>query len=81
MGMKQFSTTLLVSPYQDRERIVDLGNAIALKHDLEFLAPDLRSKHSETKTNAIKLGLYRQTYCGCLLSEYERHYAGKEILS
>lgn len=80
MGFEQFSTTLLVSPYQDRERILELGKKMGLKYGLEFLAPDLRAHYSETKSNALSLGLYRQKYCGCLLSEYERFYPEKEIL-
>jgi len=81
MGIHQFSTTLLVSPYQDRDRILELGTIIASQHGLEFLAPDLRANYPETKSNAMSLGLYRQNYCGCLLSEYERRYPEKEILS
>lgn len=81
MGIQQFSTTLLVSPFQDRERILEIGMKIASQHGLEFLAPDLRPLYPATKTNALSLGLYRQNYCGCLLSEYERHYPEKEILS
>jgi hypothetical protein len=81
MSIHQFSTTLLVSPFQDRDRILELGHKIALQHGLEFLAPDLRTNYPEARTNAMSLGLYRQNYCGCLLSEYERRYPEKEILS
>lgn len=81
LGIKQFSTTLLVSPYQNWDHIVELGKKIAVKNGLEFLAPDLRANYPETKSNALSLGLYRQNYCGCLLSEYERFYPEKEIQS
>lgn len=80
LGFRQFSTTLLVSPYQDRDRIVFLGHQIAFQYGLEFLAPDLRSLYPQTKVNAIAMDLYRQQYCGCLMSEYERHYPDKGIL-
>lgn len=74
LGYKRFSSTLLISPYQDQERIRLVGHNLAKLYQLEFLAPDLVSLYSQSRDRAQELNLYRQTYCGCLSSEYERHF-------
>ena len=41
--------------------------------DIEFLYADLRKRYSESRHMTKKLNLYRQQYCGCLYSEWERY--------
>ena len=72
LGFQSFSTTLLVSPYQEYEKIREIGSQIAQKLDLEFLAPDLSHLYRQTIETAQKLNLYRQNYCGCQISEFAR---------
>ena len=62
-----FSTTLLVSPYQNRDAIVTRGTALA-GDQLLFLADDWRSGYRQGQQAARDMGLYRQKYCGCLPS-------------
>lgn len=74
LGIREFSTTLFVSPYQDREKIMAIGHTLAKKYQLTFLTPDLRSQYRRSIELAKSMQLYRQGYCGCLLSEYERYF-------
>lgn len=67
-----FSTTLLISPYQDRELLVKIGHEVARDHGLPFADPDLRPFFRGTYEAARREDLYRQKYCGCIFSEEER---------
>ena len=66
-----FSTTLLISPYQDHELLRVIGERIAAEYSLAFAYGDLRPYYREAQAIAKELGLYRQRYCGCLCSEAE----------
>ena len=66
-GFEAFSTTLLVSPYQNREQIVERGKALETD-SMRFLADDWRPGYRKGQEQAKALGLYRQRYCGCLPS-------------
>ncbi|MGQ9779418.1 MAG: epoxyqueuosine reductase QueH [Bacillota bacterium] len=72
LGLDTFSTTLLISPYQDRELLLAIGQRVAEEHGLTFLAADWRAGFRAAQAEAAQLGLYRQKYCGCLYSERER---------
>jgi predicted adenine nucleotide alpha hydrolase (AANH) superfamily ATPase len=71
-GFEAFSTTLLISPYQDLEAIREIGWAAGEQHGVTFAFADLRSRYPESCERSRELGLYRQSYCGCLFSELER---------
>jgi len=77
-GYSSFSTTLLVSPYQNHDLIIRLGQEAAKKYSVDFFYHDFRSLFHNGKKNAIKQKLYRQQYCGCIFSEYERFSAEKK---
>lgn len=72
-GIDAFTTTLLVSPYQKFDRIIEKGNLISLSHDIEFLPIDFREGFRGAFSVSKELGLYRQKYCGCIFSEKERY--------
>lgn len=71
-GFNAFSTTLLISPYQDHEVIKKLGETIAKEHGLEFCYIDFRKGFRVSQEDARKVNMYRQKYCGCVFSELER---------
>lgn len=71
-GLEAFSTTLLISPYQDFEQIVSTGNRLADKYNISFYYKDFRPYFREAMNLARELGLYRQKYCGCIFSREER---------
>lgn len=68
-----FSTTLLISPYQDFEQIVTTGEELAEKYNIMFLSRDFRPHFRDTMNLVRKMGLYRQKYCGCIFSREERY--------
>ena len=73
LGMQSFSTTLLISPYQQHEVIKSIGDEIAKRHGLVFRYTDLRPGFQASQSEAKERGYYRQKYCGCLFSEFERY--------
>jgi hypothetical protein len=72
-GCPAFSTTLSVSPYQDHAAIREAGERAARLHGVEFLYEDLRPLYGESRRLSREWGVYRQKYCGCLVSEWERY--------
>lgn len=67
-GFSAFTTTLLVSPYQNHELIKDLGEKAAGKYGVEFYYRDFRPGFRLGQQEAKDLGLYRQKFCGCIIS-------------
>ena len=72
-GYTAFSTTLLVSPYQNHDALVEVAKMMAKKYDIEFLYRDFRVGFREGQAKARELGLYMQKYCGCIFSEEDRY--------
>jgi predicted adenine nucleotide alpha hydrolase (AANH) superfamily ATPase len=70
-GCDAFATTLTVSPYQDGEAIREAGTSAAHREDIEYLHEDHRPRYQEAVRRSRELDMYRQNYCGCLLSELE----------
>lgn len=68
-GYDAFSTTLLVSIYQNHDAIIEIANEMAEKYGVEFLYRDFRVGFREGQAKARELGLYMQKYCGCVFSE------------
>lgn len=68
-GYDAFSTTLLVSPYQNHEALIEVANKMAKKYGLEFVYRDFRVGFRQGQAKARELGLYMQKYCGCVFSE------------
>ena len=71
-GFARFTTTLLVSPYQDRELICAVGTKMGEKYGVEFVPCDFRPRFKEGQEEARSAGLYMQKYCGCVYSEEDR---------
>lgn len=72
-GYDTFTTTLLVSPYQNHEKIKEIGEKLANEYGLTFLYRDFRVGFCEGQQKARELGLYMQKYCGCVFSEEDRY--------
>ncbi|MFC1509140.1 epoxyqueuosine reductase QueH [Candidatus Omnitrophota bacterium] len=71
-GFQAFTTTLLISPYQDHKLIKEIGQRLAREKGIEFCYEDFRKGFRESQEEAKKEELYRQKYCGCVFSELER---------
>ena len=72
-GFDSFSTTLLISPYQNHELIKQVAEKASEKHQIEFLYKDFRPKFREGQQIARDSQFYMQKYCGCIFSEEDRY--------
>ena len=72
-GFAAFTTTLLVSPYQNHEGIIAAAEAAGEKYGVPFLYRDFRVGFREGQAKARALGFYMQKYCGCIFSEEDRY--------
>lgn len=72
-GFDAFTTTLLVSPYQDQDQIKQIGRDVSRRVGVDFLYKDFRDGFRDSQKIAKEKGLYRQKYCGCIFSEKERY--------
>lgn len=68
-----FCTTLLISPYQNHEKIKEIGQTQAKKYSVQFIYEDFRPGFKESHCISKEMGLYHQNYCGCIYSERERY--------
>ncbi len=73
MGFGAFTTTLLISPHQKHDLIREAGSKLAGENGVAFLYADLRKRYSDSRHMTKPLNLYRQQYCGCVYSEWERY--------
>lgn len=62
-----FSSSLLVSPYKDKQALMNISRSLADKYGLNFLEKDLQADNAYRKSQdlAKELGFYRQKFCGC----------------
>ena len=72
-GFASFTTTLLVSPFQNHQSIINAAEKAAEKYHVPFLYRDFRPGFQDGQSKARELELYLQKYCGCIFSEEERY--------
>jgi predicted adenine nucleotide alpha hydrolase (AANH) superfamily ATPase len=72
-GFDAFSTTLLISGHQDHEAVKRIAENAAERFAVDFFYRDFRPLQGRSREMAKRLMLYRQQYCGCIFSEYERY--------
>jgi len=73
MGFDAFTTTLLISPHQKHDLLREIGQRLIEEEGIDFLYVDLRRRYSDSRRLTKGLNLYRQQYCGCVYSEWERY--------
>ncbi|MCX5709945.1 MAG: epoxyqueuosine reductase QueH [Candidatus Omnitrophica bacterium] len=71
-GFTHFTTTLLVSPYQDQSLIKKCGEEAAKNSGVEFYYEDFRPGFRKAHDEAKAKGIYCQKYCGCIYGEIEQ---------
>lgn len=76
-GFDSFTTSLLISPYQNHEAIAAVAREMGEKYGVTFLYRDFRPLFQEGQQFARDHGFYMQKYCGCIFSEEERYMAAK----
>lgn len=67
-----FSTTLLISPYQDNEYLKNIGFEIGKDFNIHYFYQDFRPYFEESRILAKEYNLYMQNFCGCKYSQMER---------
>jgi predicted adenine nucleotide alpha hydrolase (AANH) superfamily ATPase len=67
-----FSSTLLYSKQQQHQVVARLGADLAGDGRVGFVYQDFRLGWQEGIQQSLEWKLYRQDYCGCLYSEFER---------
>ncbi len=77
LGFDSFTSTMIVSPQQNQAAIRNIGQKIANDTGISFKYEAITELYPECQELAKKRQLYRQQYCGCVFSEYERY--NKEI--
>jgi len=70
-GLPYYTTTLLVSPYQNSELLATIGVEEGRRHGVEFLSRDFKQGFRAGRQKSREMGLYHQRYCGCIFSEAE----------
>lgn len=79
-GFEAFTTTLLISPYQNHEMLIESAQRAAEKYNVKFEYFDFRLLFKQGQEKARELDLYMQKYCGCIFSEEERYRKRNKIL-
>jgi predicted adenine nucleotide alpha hydrolase (AANH) superfamily ATPase len=72
-GFDAFTTTLLISPYQDHDQIAKIALNVSENVGVGFHYEDFRPYFREGHRISREMGLYHQPYCGCIYSEWERY--------
>jgi len=70
LGMDAFTTTMITSVHQSHQMIRAAGEEAGRRHKISFLYRNLR--HVEPDEKKLR-EIYRQSYCGCVFSEYDRY--------
>jgi len=77
-GFDAFTSTLLYSKYQNHESIIQEAEQAALRFHAAFLYRDFRPFWWDGIGMSKELGIYRQKWCGCILSMKEALAQQKE---
>ncbi|CUH94103.1 hypothetical protein P22_0165 [Propionispora sp. 2/2-37] len=78
-GFDCFSTTLLVSPYQQHDQIKNVCVKVAREEGISFSYYDFRPGWQQGVQISKDMELYRQPYCGCIFSEKERYMKKRSV--
>lgn len=72
-GYDAFTTSLLISPYQNHGLIIEVCEGLSWRYGVGFYYHDYRPHFREGQKMAREAGLYRQKYCGCIFSSTYMH--------
>lgn len=81
LGIGKFTTSMIISPHKNFKNLSMVGESIANKYGLKFLAIDFKKKDGFLKTNKISrsLNLYRQNYCGCIFAKRQMNKGTNKV--
>ncbi|MBV6518114.1 MAG: hypothetical protein DYG84_02335 [Candidatus Brocadia sp. AMX3] len=72
-GFDAFTSTMLFSVYQNHEQLKGFSEKLAHEAGVAFVYRDYRYLSDCSHEIAKKKMIYRQGYCGCIFSEFERY--------
>ncbi len=72
-GADAYSTTLLYSVYQKHELVRCIGEEVGQTAGVPFYYEDFRPGWRDGVARSRAMGIYRQSYCGCIYSERDRY--------
>ncbi|MEG0291346.1 MAG: epoxyqueuosine reductase QueH [Anaerovoracaceae bacterium] len=69
-----FATTLTISPHKSFEIIGEIGNKVSMEYGVNFLNENFKKKAGFQRSIELskKYNLYRQNFCGCEFSVWEK---------
>lgn len=69
-----FTTTLSISPMKNAQKLNEIGAELGQKYQIAYLPSDFKKKNGYRRSVELsqEYGLYRQDYCGCIFSQWER---------
>lgn len=75
-----FTTTLSVSPYKNADKLYAIGETLAKKYGVQYLPSNFKKKEGYKRSLQLsdELDLYRQEYCGCQYSYFEKKAKDKQ---
>ena len=68
------TTTLSISPHKDAEFINQIGERLQDEYNIKYLHADFKKQNGYLRSIELckNLGIYRQDYCGCEFSIYNK---------
>ncbi len=72
-GFEAITTTLFYSRYQNQEQVQRMAALAAQAYGVHVFYQDFRTLWQRGVDLSKAKGIYRQQYCGCVFSEYERY--------
>ena len=72
-GFDTFTSTLFYSIYQQHDLMRSVAEQFAKRYGVAFYYEDFRVGWQDGIDISKEMGLYRQSYCGCVFSEEERY--------
>jgi hypothetical protein len=80
-GFGFFTTTLSISPHKDAALLNEIGGELGREFCVAYLEADWKKGGGFRRSCELSSehGLYRQTYCGCLLSLTEKRLKQGEL--
>lgn len=72
MEFDYFCTTLSISPYKKADKLMEIGERLAVEYGVKYLPSDFKKSNGYKRSIELskQYDLYRQNYCGCVFSAW-----------
>jgi hypothetical protein len=74
-----FSSSIFYSRQQKHDLAREVAESVAKEQKVKFLYRDFRTGWKQGIERSVETGLYRQQYCGCIYSEFERYSKADKV--